>query len=87
MLIQTFKPIWNVLIDGFGNNQPGKGREVQVKSLWDTLHPGRRRVRRLPDNPMTESQIISRIDDFAIGKTVPMIDERDSPIEDDVDGK
>lgn len=40
-LIRLYKPIWNTVIDGFGNHDPGKGRYNQAKSEWDTLHPGR----------------------------------------------
>lgn len=41
LLIQQFKPVWNVIIDGFGNHDPGKGRYNQKRSPWDVLHPGR----------------------------------------------
>lgn len=41
LLIAKFAPIWNKLIDGFGNHDPGKGRYKGVRSKWDTLHPGR----------------------------------------------
>lgn len=41
LLIAKFAPIWNKLIDGFGNHDPGKGRYQQMRSKWDTLHPGR----------------------------------------------
>ncbi|WP_183211406.1 Eco29kI family restriction endonuclease [Burkholderia pseudomallei] len=64
--IERFQPLWNKVIDGFGNNKPGQGREGQVKSLWDTLHPGRRSE--LPDNPLTESAIRLRIQDFFSGQ-------------------
>lgn len=40
-LIRIYKPIWNTLIDGFGNHDPGKGRYKQAKSDWDVCHPGR----------------------------------------------
>ena len=40
-LVQHFRPLWNVVVDGFGNNDPGSGRYAQVRSQWDTLHPGR----------------------------------------------
>lgn len=40
-LIRYYTPIWNTLIDGFGNHDPGKGRYKQAKSDWDILHPGR----------------------------------------------
>lgn len=40
-LIRKYQPIWNTLIDGFGNHDPGKGRYQQAKSDWDVCHPGR----------------------------------------------
>ncbi len=41
LLIAKFTPIWNKLIDGFGNHDPGKGRYNGARPKWDTLHPGR----------------------------------------------
>ncbi|GHV58110.1 hypothetical protein FACS189460_5540 [Deltaproteobacteria bacterium] len=41
LLIAKFSPIWNKLVDGFGNHDPGNGRYNQMRSKWDTLHPGR----------------------------------------------
>ena len=42
LLIQYYKPVWNLVVTGFGNHDPGKkGRGNQRKSAWDTLHPGR----------------------------------------------
>jgi hypothetical protein len=32
MLIETFKPVWNRAIDGFGNKDPGRRRATQYKS-------------------------------------------------------
>jgi len=40
-LIRNYSPVWNTLVDGFGNHDPGSGRYNQSKSEWDTLHPGR----------------------------------------------
>lgn len=40
-LIRAYKPLWNSVIDGFGNHDPGKGRYNQAKSDWDVLHAGR----------------------------------------------
>jgi hypothetical protein len=40
-LIRQYKPLWNSVIDGFGNNDPGKTRYTQQLADWDTLHPGR----------------------------------------------
>ena len=41
LLIEKFKPVWNIVVDGFGHHDQGKGRRGQMKSAWDTLHPGR----------------------------------------------
>jgi len=41
LLIDKYKPIWNSIIDGFGNNDPGKNRYGGKMSDWDKLHPGR----------------------------------------------
>jgi len=41
LLIAQFNPLWNKLIDGFGNHDPGRGRHAGLKPRWDVLHPGR----------------------------------------------
>lgn len=41
LLIEMFRPLWNSAIDGFGNHDQGSSRQTQVRSAWDTLHPGR----------------------------------------------
>lgn len=40
-LIDHYKPVWNLCLDGFGDHDPGKGRRNSQRSWWDTLHPGR----------------------------------------------
>ncbi len=40
-LIRKYNPLWNSIIDGFGNHDPGSGRTDQAVSEWDMLHPGR----------------------------------------------
>ncbi|HZV33194.1 MAG TPA: Eco29kI family restriction endonuclease [Verrucomicrobiae bacterium] len=42
LLITHFKPLWNAVLDGFGNHDPGERRHSGRKPLWDILHPGRR---------------------------------------------
>ena len=41
MLIDRFKPVWNVVLDGFGNHDPGKDRYNDMRPAWDTVHPVR----------------------------------------------
>jgi hypothetical protein len=40
-LIRVYQPLWNQVVDGFGNHDPGSGRYYQAISEWDILHPGR----------------------------------------------
>lgn len=41
LLIARYSPLWNSLIDGFGNHDPGSGRYNGMRPRWDVLHPGR----------------------------------------------
>ncbi|MBN8734395.1 MAG: Eco29kI family restriction endonuclease [Acidobacteria bacterium] len=41
LLIAMFAPLWNRVVDGFGNHDPGRGRDRGKKPAWDVLHPGR----------------------------------------------
>ena len=62
-LVDHYKPVWNLCLDGFGNNDPGAGRRQGEASWWDTLHPGRRwagQLRRVK----TESGALDRIAQF-----------------------
>ncbi len=70
VLIEKFQPLWNRVIDGFGSKTPGAGRSGQVRSSWDTLHPGRKYVDRLGLglNPLTPEQIAAKIEAFFTGK-------------------
>lgn len=56
LLIEMFNPIWNKLIDGFGNHDPGRGRYNQQRSPWDVLHPGRPWADKLPPNAKSADQ-------------------------------
>ncbi len=57
-LIRQYKPLWNMIVDGFGNHDPGSGRYNQAKSEWDVLHPGRPWAERLTGVAPTLDEII-----------------------------
>lgn len=57
LLIEKFAPLWNRVIDGFGNHDPGAGRYQQQKSPWDTLHEGRPWADRLNQSKKTADAI------------------------------
>ena len=64
LLIERFSPLWNMVLDGFGNHDPGSGRHSQQKSLWDTLHPGRAWAGNLQPNAIDLNAIETRVNDF-----------------------
>ncbi len=70
VVIERYQPLWNRVIDGFGNKTPGKGRATQKRSSWDVLHPGRKFVDALAlaANPLSFDEIAQRVADFFAGK-------------------
>ena len=61
VLLAQFQPLWNVVVDGFGNHDPGAGRRNQRRSRWDTLHPGRGWASRLADRGETATDVVTAI--------------------------
>lgn len=46
-LLRAYSPVlWNTVMTGFGGNSPGRGRR-NARSVWDSIHPGRKRAARL----------------------------------------
>jgi hypothetical protein len=72
LMIEQFRPLWNVLIEGFGIHKPGKNRPQQT-SKWDTLYPGRKLAEGLPPNPLTGTQLTKMISDFLAGKDLKVL--------------
>lgn len=60
LLIEEFRPLWNVLIEGFGIHNPGGGRSGQKRSIWGSLHPGRPWADDLAPNPRVD-QVIAEL--------------------------
>ena len=64
-LIRRYRAIWNSVVDGFGNHDPGSGRYDQAPSEWDVLHPGRPWVANLrgmpPDSSIVELKVQTHI--------------------------
>jgi hypothetical protein len=66
-LIRRFKPLWNTVVDGFGNHDPGKGRYEQALSEWDALHPGRLWAKRLRGESPKAGKVLERIKTYMAG--------------------
>lgn len=59
LMIQRFRPLWNMILDGFGNHDPGGGRKDSLRSLWDTLHPGRAWASKYVERELSEEVLQS----------------------------
>lgn len=72
VVIEKYQPLWNRVIDGFGNKTPGKGRATQRRSSWDVLHPGRKFVAALAlaANLLSSEEIAQKVAGFFAG-TLP----------------
>ncbi len=64
LLIARFAPLWNSLIDGFGNHDPGKGRHAGLRPRWDVLHPGRSWADKCQPRYETAEQIVTEALEF-----------------------
>ena len=64
LLISMLSPLWNKLIDGFGNHDPGAGRYNQQRSTWDEIHPGRPWAAKLRPHPRSTDEILKNIAEF-----------------------
>lgn len=60
-LIKLNKPLWNTVVDGFGNHDPGSGRYEQAKSDWDVIHEGRAWASKCNGKHAEKSVIIDNI--------------------------
>lgn len=62
LLISHYRPVWNAIVDGFGNHPPGSGRAKGKKPLWDVLHPGRKWANQL-QGATSATAILARVRD------------------------
>jgi hypothetical protein len=73
MLIETFRPIWNIVIDGFGNKDPGNRRATQHRSSWDVLHAGRYFAEKLATGGITPEDLTRKLEKFFAGQPVSLV--------------
>lgn len=63
-LIREHRPVWNAVVEGFGNHDPGKGRIAGLRSRWDTLHPGRPWAINFPERVESAADIEQEIREY-----------------------
>ena len=60
-------PLWNSVIDGFGNHDPGAKRTSGKRPQWDCLHPGRDWAMRMTGESFPETELRKRVKDYFVG--------------------
>ena len=63
-LIRRYRPVWNAIVDCFGNHDPGRGRVAGVRPRWDTLHPGRPWAGKYPERDETAEDIAQDVREY-----------------------
>lgn len=66
-LIRHYRPLWNCIVDGFGNHDPGSGRYNQERSEWDTLHSGRNWANRCAEPSKSIDDILKDVEHYFMG--------------------
>lgn len=72
LLINTFRPVWNVVVDGFGLHDPGSRRHGGMRSEWDELHPGRPWYEKMMPRPDPRAIVEKIVRHFAQHRPPPM---------------
>ena len=70
LMIANYRPLWNHVVSGFGNHDPGSTRYNQARPLWDELHPGRPWAARMQPAEKNVEQIVTLIGRFLAGEDV-----------------
>lgn len=71
LIINKFKPVWNSIVDGFGNHDPGKGRYGGMRPRWDVIHPGRAWAARCAERPELAKDILNDIQEYLRSQPIP----------------
>ena len=71
LLIAKFAPVWNSLVDGFGNHDPGSGRHQGMRPRWDVLHPGRAWAEKCKNRHETAEEIQADIASYLGNIVIP----------------
>lgn len=66
-IIGEHTPLWNSVIDGFGNHAPGAKRVSGRVTQWDTLHPGRGWAEKMTGEKHSLNEIKRRVKDYLVG--------------------
>ncbi|KNY09963.1 restriction endonuclease Eco29kI [Achromobacter piechaudii] len=71
LMIAKFSPLWNLIVEGFGNHDPGAGRYNGLRPRWDTLHPGRAWALKCKERSETEVEITREVKNHLANTSLP----------------
>lgn len=74
LLIARYTPLWNTLVDGFGNHDPGSGRYNGMRPRWDVLHPGRAWAEKCKERSETATDIARDVATYLANATFALSD-------------
>nr|WP_146251498.1 Eco29kI family restriction endonuclease [Modestobacter versicolor] len=74
LMLRGFQPLWNVVVDGFGNHDPGAGRYRGARPSWDELHPGRKWNLKMPKPSMYSADVSVERIKMHFERVPPVID-------------
>ena len=79
LLIDRYTPIWNKVIDGFGNKVVGAGQEnEQQKSMWSVSTRAHGAAAKTNKKYPTAAGVLDKLQQFYAGKPVPLISTTDA---------
>lgn len=71
LMIAKFSPLWNLVVEGFGNHDPGAGRYNGMRPRWDTMHPGRAWALKCKKREETAAEIMREVGSYLAATTLP----------------
>lgn len=71
LMIAKFSPLWNLVVEGFGNHDPGSGRYNGLCPRWDTLHPGRAWALKCKGREESQADIAREVGSYLASTTLP----------------
>lgn len=71
LMIAKFTPLWNSIIEGFGNHDPGSGRYQGLMPLWDLVHPGRSWAMKCKERPEKLADVLRGAENFLENIVMP----------------
>jgi hypothetical protein len=73
LLIEMFQPLWNSVLDGFGNHDPGAGRYNGMRPPWHVVHPGIPWATKCREHSKSAEEFFQEIAAFKTGRLKPKL--------------